>query len=168
MRIPPCDSCFRLRDLWREGGILCVLMFRVVYIWKPPAGRKVRIKSSFSLLSGVKKRMATWNADAIIGLLFIPCYTVLFCFNVYNCKLHGIRKEAGYVCLIAVSVCMKPTVVLLIVSENRRRYLDDDILDWDIRLSRSCNMGCQSSTTRILPPLHRNTGIYSQMVSPPL
>src|SRR5271154_6090655 len=110
--------------------------------------------------------MATWNDNAIIGLVFIPLYSLLFCFNVFNCKLHGIRKEGGYICLLAVSVCMElpELIALLNDSENYWRYLDDAILDWDFRLFSSCILGCKSSTTRVLPTLHCNTCLHPKMV----
>ena len=46
--------------------------------------------------------MTTWNADAIIDIVFIVLYGILFVPNVFNCIKHGIRREGGYILLLLV------------------------------------------------------------------
>ena len=50
--------------------------------------------------------MATWGPDAIIDLVFIVLYGVLLILNIFNVIKHGVRREGGYILLLAVSACI--------------------------------------------------------------
>ena len=84
--------------------------------------------------------------------------------SIVNCT-ESERKQDMFVCWRCLSVRNpRLEIVVLIGSENHWRYLDDNILDWHFELYPSCYLGCQSSTTRVLPTLHRNLSLYPQMV----
>jgi hypothetical protein len=54
--------------------------------------------------------MASWSAESIIDTVFIPLYAVLLFVNIFNAIKHGMvtYREAGYVFLLLVSICISP------------------------------------------------------------
>jgi len=55
--------------------------------------------------------MATWTADAIIQVVFIILYAIVLVLNVFNVIEHGAKKEAGYISLAGVSLCMDDVTI---------------------------------------------------------
>jgi hypothetical protein len=47
-----------------------------------------------------------WTADPIIQLVFTILYAILLVFNVLNILRHGAKKEAGYLSVGLVSLCI--------------------------------------------------------------
>jgi len=60
--------------------------------------------------------MAVWKASAIIDVIFIILYGILFILNLFNCYLHRLTDVGNfallraYVLLLFVSACWLPKV----------------------------------------------------------
>ena len=47
-----------------------------------------------------------WTAASIIDLVFIPLYFIVMIVNIINIRHHGFRRDAGYILLIVVCLCI--------------------------------------------------------------